>query len=166
MKSIERIDSKLENRENAVFKVEIEERNNLVTSTSSKTNNDDALLKNQPVVGNRVNECRKIAGVWKQFYILLWKNFILSKRNLCGLFTELLCPLVAIIILIIIRYFVDITQYSDQSNGLNNVLDLLRLTKNSGNLLLYYPNTTLAKSVVEEAVMLIQKVKSFNITSI
>ncbi len=166
MKSIERIDSKLENRENAVFKVEIEERNNFVTSTSTKTNTDDALLKNQPVLGNRVNECRKIAGVWKQFYILLWKNLILSKRNLCGLITELLCPLFAIIILIIIRYVVDITQYSDQSNRLNNVLDLLRLTKNSGNLLLYYPNTTLAKSVVEEAVMLIQKVKSFNITSI
>ena len=116
--------------------------------------------------GNWVKDDRKIAGVWRQFSILLWKNLILSKRNVCGLVTEILCPLLVIIILIIIRYFVDITQYTDQSNGLYNVLDLLQLTRNSTNLLLYYPNTTLIKDIITQAVMLIKQRKPFfNLTS-
>ena len=55
----------------------------------------------------------------------------------------------------------DITQYTDQSNGLYNVLDLLQLTRNSTNLLLYYPNTTLIKDIITQAVMLIKQRKPF-----
>jgi hypothetical protein len=98
---------------------------------------------------------RKLAGFWQQFAILSWKNLILSRRNVCGLITEIACPIFIVIILVVIRYFVDASRYDDQTNGLYNVLDIFPLS-NTTKQLLYYPNNTFIRGIVDNAVAIIK----------
>ena len=100
---------------------------------------------------------RKLAGFWNQLAILTWKNLILTKRNMCGLLTEILCPLFIIALLIIIRYFVTAKQSYDETNALYNVIDIMPITnKTNATLLLYYPNNSLIQTIVTNAVSIIR----------
>ena len=159
------IDRKLDNNASPVFEKNGTNSHDQIEATkviNESVFNPTTLDLNK--LSNRINENRRIAGIWKQFSILTWKNLILSRRNACGLVTEILCPLIVILILIVIRYFVDVTQYEDQANASNNVLDLLPITPNStsnASLLLYYPNTPIVYNIITNAVSLIKLRKPY-----
>ena len=142
------------------------ERKLNITYTESSKDNIKVTNSSSPVVRKEKKQStqanRKVAGFWKQLGILTWKNLALSRRNICGLLTEILCPLFIIVLLIIIRYFVTVTAVSDQNNRVTNVLDALPITNNTNaTLLLYYPNTTFIKNIISNAALLIKTRKPF-----
>jgi hypothetical protein len=102
---------------------------------------------------------RKMVGFGGQLRILLWKNWILSKRNTCGLISEILVPIFIILFLILMRYLIDVIQYGDQINRASNVIDLFmspNAPNKTGKTIMYYPNNSLIQSIVVGAVGLIQ----------
>ena len=117
-----------------------------------------------PVTQNEFESANhKIAGLWNQFKIITWKNFILSKRNLFNLFAEIFGPLLVIMTLLVIRYFTHAVKYQEKSNDLSNVFDLFPETNKT--ILLYYPNNTFIEDIISQVINLIKKRKSFsNIT--
>ena len=127
----------------------------------------ESLKEDQKSVKSLISRDREIAGFRQQFLILSWKNLILSKRSLCGLITEIVVPILTVFILLVLRYFVDATQYTDQSNAPYNVLDLFPITTNTSNttMLLYYPNNVFIRGIVNQTVSLIKLRKPFfNVT--
>jgi hypothetical protein len=116
---------------------------------------------------NLISKDREIAGFRQQFLILSWKNLILSKRSVCALITEIVAPILTVLILLVLRYFVDSIQYSDQSNTAYNVLDLFPITANTSNttMLYYYPSNSFIQGIMTQAVTLIKLRKPFfNVT--
>ena len=99
---------------------------------------------------------RKLAGFWKQILILFWKNGKLFKRNKLGTFAELFMALLFILMLLIIRYFVDSTTVtvdtdtSLKSNPLLPIVAPIRLMKGTS-CVYYYPNNNLIKNLVTNA---------------
>ena len=157
--SIPTINSTQSNTKDSLIssKQSINRRNSSLTVSDNKTIDTASLQKKQ-----LISKDREIAGFWKQLRILTWKNLVLSKRNACGLLTEILAPLFIIIILIVIRYFIDATQNYDQANGLYNVFDLFPITNTSNaTLLLYYPNNSFIQGIVNNSVTLIKMRKPF-----
>jgi hypothetical protein len=103
---------------------------------------------------------RKLAGFWRQLWILTWKNLILSKRNICGLISEILCPLFIVALLIIIRYYVTATQSYDQINALYNVLDIMPVTNTTNTTtILYYPNSSAIELIMNYSIQLLNSRK-------
>lgn len=144
-------------------------RNSLITNEKNKSLSDAELGLDQRSNKSLIKKDREIAGFSKQFAILSWKNLILSKRNVCGLVTEILCPIFTIVILLVIRYFVDASIYTDQSNTAYNVLDLFPITINTTNttMLLYYPNNAFIQGIINQSVALIKLRKPFfNVTGL
>jgi hypothetical protein len=106
----------------------------------------------------------QIVGYFGQLRILTWKNLILSKRNLCGLLSEILLPIILVAFLILIRYFVDVVRNNDQITPTSNVIDLIPF-RNQSRLLLYYPDNAFIEGIVSGAAALINLRKPlFNIT--
>ena len=103
----------------------------------------------------------KIAGFPKQVLILLWKNGILFRRNILGTLVECICPIVFLTILIICRYYIEKISFSNLTGNVRNVLDLTSLGYSRNKyLVLFYPNTTLIKDLVANAVA---RVAIFNV---
>jgi hypothetical protein len=94
---------------------------------------------------------RKLAGFVKQLYAQLWKNLVLTKRNLWGLFFEILSPLILIALLIVIRYCIDVQIYKETNNS--KVSLPYEPFKYQKSLFYYYPNNTFIKSIMEKLVM-------------
>ncbi len=105
----------------------------------------------------------EIASVPRQILILLWKNAILFRRNLFSTFLEIFCPLLLLSILLIMRFFIEKINYTDQNNlphtVLNFVSEVFQLSLKSQftinrinrNLIVYYPNTTIIEGLVSRA---------------
>ena len=105
---------------------------------------------------------RQLAGFWGQLRILTWKNLILSKRSLCGLLIEILCPLFIVALLIVIRYFVTAIQNYDQVNDLYNVLDIMPVTNTTNTTtILFYPNNSAIELILNYSIQLINLRKPF-----
>jgi hypothetical protein len=101
---------------------------------------------------------KKVVGFWKQIWILLWKNWILLKRNKLGTVVEILVSLLFVVILIFLRFFVDSIKVDEQTSTTNpprNVIDLVNTTTGR-TLVLYYPNNAFIGGIVSSAVTLIQ----------
>ena len=137
-----------------------------IQSSINATNNNAVIDEIELTKSSHQNKNRKLAGFRQQFNILTWKNLILSKRNKCGLITEIFCPFFILLLLIIIRYFVDATQINDQSFIPKNVLDVFPITNaTNSTLLLYYPNNTFIESIMKQAVSIIKQHKPYlNVT--
>lgn len=104
---------------------------------------------------------RKVVGFFRQFLILFWKNWVLFKRNIAGTITEICVSLIFVLILLILRFFVDSTKVNEQSaiNNPNfNVLSLINATTNR-TLLMYYPNHPFIEGIVTNAYNLIKTQK-------
>jgi hypothetical protein len=95
----------------------------------------------------------KIAGLPKQILILIWKNFINSRRNIVGSLLELLCPFIFVSFLLVIRYFIEKIKLTSQFNQPTSVLDVrLGSYNQSRNVILYHPDTEFVKKLVQNAV--------------
>jgi hypothetical protein len=101
----------------------------------------------------------RIAGFFKQIRILLWKNYILSKRNKIGLNSELLAPICMLLILLIIRIAVSVDYNKEQNFDSKNVLDYFN--NSNRDLVLYYPNNTFIESIVNRGMEFIKKKHSW-----
>lgn len=108
---------------------------------------------------------RKIAGFFKQLLILQWKNWILFKRNIVGTLGECLIAIIFVLIIIMIRVFIDPTLYSTESNTEYGVLTKFNQSRGRY-LVMYYPNNAYINGLVTNAFTLIKTdVPSTNVTS-
>lgn len=55
------------------------------------------------VTNNNINEYRKSASNFDKFRLLIWKNWLLQKRNKVQTIAELLIPIILVVILVVIR---------------------------------------------------------------
>lgn len=107
-----------------------------------------------------------VVGVFKQVLILLWKNWIVFRRHKLAIFVEIFATYIFVLILFLLRYFIDSTQYKDQTLSTYNVLSLVN-DSSGRSVLYYYPNNAFLQTVVQDAVNLINAQKSaFNPTGI
>jgi hypothetical protein len=105
------------------------------------------------------NRVYKIAGLARQVYILSWKNVLLARRNYVGTALEVLSPFIFIAFMVIIRYFIERFKYDDEFiPSMAQTSDILSLFNQTGSrdLVLYYPNNDLIKTLVENAVVFIR----------
>ncbi len=92
----------------------------------------------------------KIANLPRQVLILMGKNFIMFRRNIVGTLVEIICPILFLLILFIMRYFVEKIVYPQQFN-LPRSFQTLQSSQ-TRNLVLFYPNNTLIQSLVNKTV--------------
>ena len=102
---------------------------------------------------------KRIAGLFKQIRILLWKNYILSKRNKVGLISELFAPIFMLLILLIIRIAVSVEYNEEQRFDPNFVLD--SFNNSNRNLVLFYPNNSIIESIVNRGMDFIKQKHSW-----
>lgn len=104
-----------------------------------------------------VTDERKIAGTFRQFIILFWKNGKLFRRNIWGTLAEILMALVFILMILFLRYFVDLTVYNDQTTMTNPPMGIFdRANASNRSYIYYYPNNPFIASIVTNAYNLIQ----------
>ncbi len=95
----------------------------------------------------------KIVKLPKQIYILTWKICINTKRNIIGLFFEIVCPLVFVSFLLIIRNFIEKIRLTSEFNEPTSVLNVhLGAFNQTRNIVLFYPNNEFVRTMVENAV--------------
>ena len=95
-------------------------------------------------------EKKKLAGFFRQMIILFWKNGKLFQRNKSGTFAELLMAVLFILILVAIRFFIDVTAFDAQttsSNPAQNILASAKMQPGKSKIY-YYPNNTFIRSIV------------------
>ncbi len=119
------------------------------------------MLSQQNVEKKKIE--KKIVGFGGQLRILLWKNLILSKRNTCGLISEVILPIALIIFLILMRYLVDVIHFNDQINRALNVVEQVP-ANTSRTVVMFYPNNSFIENIVVNAVDLMQSSLSFGLT--
>ncbi len=108
---------------------------------------------------------RAIAGFFRQLWIMIWKNWILTKRNIVGTLGECILAFVFILIILMIRVFIDADYYAVQTNNETNILSQFNASQGQY-LVLYYPDNNYIKGVVTAAFNLIKtQVSSLNVTS-
>lgn len=109
----------------------------------------------------------KVVGVFRQILILLWKNKILFKRNTWGTLAEILVAFIFVLILLVLRYFVDSTRLVAQDSNSVQATSILRSTSLTTNrsLIMYFPNNSLAQAIVTNAYNLMKSQRpTFNAT--
>ena len=102
---------------------------------------------------------RKVVGVFRQTLILFWKNSLLFRRNISGTIAEILVAFIFVLILLLLRYFIDTPHYQDQtntnlSNPVLNVASFVNDTSGRYNIL-YYPNNDFISDIMNRAKELI-----------
>lgn len=103
-----------------------------------------------------VTDERKIASVLRQFIILFWKNGKLFRRNVWGTLAEILMAFIFVLIILFLRFFIDLTVFSDQSNMTNPPLGIFdRANSSNRSFIYYYPNNAFIQSIVTNAYQLI-----------
>jgi hypothetical protein len=107
-----------------------------------------------------------VVGVGRQIRILLWKNWVLFKRNKSGTACEILVALLFVLILLVLRYFVDSTKRDEQGGTMPRpVISYINSTTNRS-LIMYYPNNSFVQNLTANAYNLIKLVRpDFNATS-
>ena len=107
---------------------------------------------------NMIEEKRrvKLAGLFRQIWILIWKNLITLSRNKFGTFVELFCPIFFSSFLLVIRHFIERIEFKDNYNVPSNVFDLNEeFNVKTRRYVLYYPNNPFIRDLVTKAVRLI-----------
>lgn len=98
-------------------------------------------------------EARNIAGPFRQFQILFWKNGKLFLRNKLGTFGEIFMACLFLSIVIIIRYLTDIVSIPEDSLLTNPPQSILRgaYTEFDRDEVYYYPDNDFVMRIVESA---------------
>jgi hypothetical protein len=101
---------------------------------------------------------RQVVGFFRQSVILFWKNSLLFRRNVSGTICELVVSLLFLLILLILRYFVDNISYSDQDSTTNPLIYVTAAinTTTSRNYIYYYPNNAYIRAIVARAYQIIR----------
>lgn len=104
----------------------------------------------------------KVVGVFSQIRILLWKNRILFQRNTSGTLAELLVAFLFVLILLVLRFFVDSARFPDQTSNITVARSILSSVNVSSNrsLIMYYPNNPFIQTIVVSAFALIRTASS------
>jgi hypothetical protein len=97
----------------------------------------------------------QIANFNQQLIILTWKNLKLLRRSFISTAAELLCPFLFISIIFIIRHFIERLNFSDQIRKPISAYQLYMPTFSNSyrNLVMYYPNNTLIKDLISDALL-------------
>jgi hypothetical protein len=110
---------------------------------------------------------RKKAGPFKQILILLWKNWILFRRNKFATVIEIGVAYLFVIVLGLFRIFIDSPRYKAISS-LNDpeisVASLINITSNRTMLSYYPPNEFIRKFVTNALALIKQAQPKFNAT--
>ena len=111
---------------------------------------------------NNTETDRQIAGAWKQFTILSWKNFILLKRNKLGTLAECLVAVCFIFMIFMNRQLTDIERLSTKNvnNDSVDVISKINIS-NKTTTVYYYPNNSFVLSIVKNTMQLIQNRRPF-----
>jgi len=116
-----------------------------------------------------VQDERKVVGFFRQCVILFWKNGLLFRRNISGTIAEIFVAVLFLLILLLMRFFVDSNKFDDYNttnNPLKYVMSTINITSKR-NLIMYYPNNAYIKDIVENAYQMIKLiVPDFNATGI
>lgn len=108
---------------------------------------------------------RRVVGILGQIWILMWKNWVLFKRNISGTLVEILVSYVFLLLLLLLRFFVDVSLYPDQNNTAYSPLQYLNTSTDGRYRLMYYPNDNSIKAIIDDAVAMMKSVKpQFNVT--
>ena len=98
----------------------------------------------------------KLAGFVAQIRILMWKMFIILRRNIIGTLLEIFCPYMFVSFMILIRYFIERLKFKTFSYLQTNVLELHPMTvQQKRNLILFYPNNEFVRTLVNNAAKLL-----------
>jgi hypothetical protein len=98
----------------------------------------------------------KLAGLFRQIRILIWKNLITLSRNKFATLVELFCPLFFSSFLLVIRHFIERIEYKDYYNVPINVFNFNEeFNVKTRRYVLYYPNNPFIKDLVTKAMRLI-----------
>ena len=110
---------------------------------------------------NNTETDRQIAGAWKQFTILSWKNFKLLKRNKIGTLAECLVAVCFIFMIFMNRQLTDIERLSAKNvnNDSVDVISKINIS-NKTTTVYYYPNNVFVLSIVN-AIQLIRNRRPF-----
>jgi hypothetical protein len=109
---------------------------------------------------NNTETDRQIAGAWKQFRILSWKNFKLLKRNKIGTLAECLVAVCFIFMIFINRQLTDTERIPKVNNDYVDVISKINIS-NKTTTVYYYPNNSFVLSIVKNTMQLIQNRKPF-----
>ena len=66
---------------------------------------------------------RSIAGFFRQTQIILWKNLLLTRRNVVGTVFEILLGILFMAILLLMLYFPTINYFDDNSSKPSSIYD-------------------------------------------
>lgn len=111
----------------------------------------------------------KVVGVFSQLRILLWKNRILFQRNTSGTLAEILVAFLFVLILLVLRFFVDSTRFPEQNSNNTLARPILNTVNVSSNrsFIMYYPDNLLVQEIMIYTIQLIRSANSrFNATCI
>ena len=109
---------------------------------------------------NNTETDRQIAGAWKQFTILSWKNFKLLKRNKIGTLAECLVAVCFIFMIFINRQLTDTERIPKVNNDYVDVISKINIS-NKTTTVYYYPNNSFVLSIVKNTMQLIQNRRPF-----
>ncbi|EAR94681.1 transporter family ABC domain protein (macronuclear) [Tetrahymena thermophila SB210] len=117
---------------------EIEESKNdlqqylIEAQDGQRSNSNEQSIAESEVNLNKSNLMGEFPGIWQHTKILLWKNFIIQKRNLKSLLFILFGPLIICSIIIGFQYLADDqTQHSDKSPPLHPMQPIIPCAKYS-----------------------------------
>lgn len=98
-------------------------------------------------------ESRKVAGPFRQFQILFWKNGKLLLRNKLGTFGEMIIAFLFVFIVMIIRYLIDTADFNEDTSITNTPRSVLigTYTDFDKENVYYYPENDFVKNIVESA---------------
>jgi hypothetical protein len=100
---------------------------------------------------NQQESTHKVVGFFHQIWILVWKNFLLFRRNLSGMFVEIFVSYLFLCILLFLRYFVDTVELSDRNVTAVTPFRFMNLSTNRTSIY-YYPNNAFVQGVVMLAI--------------
>ena len=94
----------------------------------------------------------QVSGFSRQLSIVLWKDFLLFKRNKVSALFEASFAVLLVCLLLIFRLIVERFYHQNQYSSPANVFDLYGFGFSSQNLIVYYPDNQLIENVVSQAV--------------
>jgi hypothetical protein len=99
----------------------------------------------------------RVAGAFAQIRILLWKNFILFKRNKVSTLIEILAAYLFVGILALFRFFIDSTHYEKLDSTINPEIGVPYWINSTSNrtLISYYPPNQFIGQFVFNSLLLI-----------
>jgi hypothetical protein len=108
---------------------------------------------------------KAVAGPLSQIRILLWKNFILFRRNKLSTFIEILAAYIFVGIMALFRFFIDSTHYPKLDGALNPEVGIpywINTTSNRSIIAYYPPNSFIGEFVLNSIFLILRARPDFS----